>query len=82
MDGAVCTEVFEGVGVEESACFGVIVAGLQVVQAGFHIVVVTAVADEGDLAASILYHTPARVSSFLRSAIQKSHFATHGWGLN
>ena len=49
MDGAVCTEVLEGVCVQESARFGVVITGLQVVETGLRIRVITTVADGVDV---------------------------------
>ena len=49
MDGAVRTEVLEGICVQKSAGFGIVVSRLEIVEPGFRIVVVTAVADGVDI---------------------------------
>ena len=70
MDRAVRTEIFEGIRIDEAAHCGVIITGLQVIEAGFGIVVVATVAEGVDMrdvgcvgdVLPILYQIPPRVS--------------------
>ena len=42
-------EVFNGVGIEESACFGIIEAGLEIIKLGVGIVVIRAISERVDV---------------------------------
>ena len=49
MDRTICIEVLEGIGIDETAGFGVIITGLQVIEARLHVVIIPTVADGVDV---------------------------------
>ena len=82
MDGAVCAEVFEGVCVQESAGFGVIITGLQVIEARLHVVIIPTVAegvdveDIGDGGVRLYYTKPQNACQYKENPSDRSRRGT------